>query len=269
MGGEKKNKTKQTSTYYLNTNTSLVCLQTEPITGVKQHETRFWITCFRGHFCYQHVKTADSYEEFSPLNICSLNWSFRRGSNNWCCLKRCHRATIRTIRLSSYLTWLPNKTGLLRWFLPKKNRPKPLILSHTSSLDGSFTSASHKKLCMPQLQPYSSTMSTLGHLAELDVPPHNNYAFLLKKVIVLDMGGVQSSIMDTYKAIDCYTESCKLLIQHSVHLQSKHKTSWNQKRKQVITEVLLFATFCSLQPKRRGQLQGIKAPFTGCKVPSE
>lgn len=46
------------------------------------------------------------------------------------------------------------------------------------------------------------------------------------------------------------------------------KTSRNQKRKQVITEVLLFATFCSLQPERRGQLQGIKAPFTGCTVPS-
>lgn len=74
--------------------------------------------------------------------------------------------------------------------------------------------------------------------------------------------------MDSYRAIDCYTESCKLLIQHLVHLQSKHKTSRNQKRKQVITEVLLSATFCRLQPERRGQLQGIKAPFTGCKVPS-
>ena len=70
------------------------------------------------------------------------------------------------------------------------------------------------------------------------------------------MGGVQSSIMGSYRAIDCYTESCKLLIQRSVHLQFKHKTSRNQKRKQVITEVLLFATFCSLHLERRGQLQG-------------
>jgi len=141
----------------------------------KQHETGFWITCFRGHFCNQHVKTADSYKELSPLNIWSLNWSFRRGSNNWCCLERCHRATTRTLRLSSHLTRLPNKRGLPRWILSKKNRAEPLILSHTTtSLDVSFTSASQKKLCMPQLQPYSSTMSTLGHLAELDAPFHNN-----------------------------------------------------------------------------------------------
>lgn len=74
--------------------------------------------------------------------------------------------------------------------------------------------------------------------------------------------------MDSYRAIDCYTKSCKLLFQHSVHLQSNHKTSRNQKRKQVITKALPFATFCSLKPERRGQLQGIKAPFPGCKVPS-
>lgn len=140
----------------------------------KQHETGFWITRFRGRFCYQHVKTADSYEKLSPLNICSLNWSFRRGSNNWRCLQRCHRTTTRTIRVSSYITWLPNKRGLLRWILPKKDKPEPLNLSHTSSLDVSFTSASQKKLCMPQLQPYSLTMSALSHLAELDAPCHNN-----------------------------------------------------------------------------------------------
>lgn len=37
---------------------------------------------------------------------------------------------------------------------------------------------------------------------------------------------------------------------------------------QVITEVLLFATFCSLQLERRGQAQGIKTLFIACKVPS-
>lgn len=37
---------------------------------------------------------------------------------------------------------------------------------------------------------------------------------------------------------------------------------------QVITEVLLFATFCSPQPGRRGQPQGNKALFTACQVPS-
>lgn len=37
---------------------------------------------------------------------------------------------------------------------------------------------------------------------------------------------------------------------------------------QVITEVLLFVTFCSLQPERRGQPQHIKALFTACQVPS-
>lgn len=38
--------------------------------------------------------------------------------------------------------------------------------------------------------------------------------------------------------------------------------------KQVITEVLLFATFCSLQPERRHQPQGIKAPFREYQAPS-
>lgn len=74
--------------------------------------------------------------------------------------------------------------------------------------------------------------------------------------------------MGRYRATDCCTMSWKLLIQHLVHLQFKHKTSRKQKMKQVITEVLLFATFCSLQPERRHQPQGIKAPFREYQAPS-
>lgn len=84
------------------------------------------------------LSACEKSRQLSPLNICSLNWRFRRGTNNWCCLKRCHRATTRTMRFSSYLTWLPNKKGLPRWILSKKNKAKPLILSHTSFLGCQF-----------------------------------------------------------------------------------------------------------------------------------
>lgn len=63
------------------------------------------------------------------------------------------------------------------------------------------------------------------------------------------------------------TQSCKLLIQNSAHCQSKHKISWNQKRKQIITEVLLSCYLLQPTAWKKGSAPGIKAAFIKCKVP--
>lgn len=107
-------------------------------------------------------------------------------------------------------------------------------------------------------------MSTLGHLAELDTPFHNNKVFLLKEVLVLGMGGVESSIMVQDNRLLHHV----LQATYPAYGTFKCKTSRNQIMNQGITKVLLFATFYSLQPERRGQPQGIKALFTACQVPS-
>lgn len=136
----------------------------------KQHETGFWITCFIGHSHYQHVKIADSYEELSPLNNCYLDWRFRRSRNKCCCLNRWHRTTTRIIRFSWDLIWLSNKSTV------EVNLAKESWASVSLTLTSwmLFSHQTQKAAGMPELQTYSSTVSTLGHLAELDTPFHNN-----------------------------------------------------------------------------------------------
>lgn len=163
---KKGNPDKPLPTIWTHWNTGLVCLQSQPITGVINTSNRFPNNMFQKTFLLSAREIANSYKELSPLNICCLNWSYRKG-HNWCCLKRCHSTTTRTIRLSlRHLMWLPKKK---KKFCQRKISP---------SLWSSVTLApwmlvSHQPLRINSACHNSSLAVQLGHLAELDAPSHN------------------------------------------------------------------------------------------------
>lgn len=144
---------------------------------------------------------------FISEHLIFFKLGFKRGSISCFCFKRCYRIALLIFYLASKQKRPPRAN-----FYHAKISLSLWASSYTTFLEVSFTSASQKKLYLPQLQPYSSTMTSLGHLVKLDAPSLPIKFSSGKKVIVLHIQQVKSSIMGSHRAIDCHTEFCKLLI---------------------------------------------------------